>query len=308
MRLASIIVVGLLCSACAPRPHADTPPPAKHAQPTLAPFDENAAYCSAYTDFDLRTLPSNEQSRLALRLDTLFQPASPSVDLFQLWWIRGLKGEHQRWLVIDVHPPMIHRDAWAVRARCLNADWQPISTHIFPCGYRFDIVGADIDRNNPLQMDLLCITTTTAGRFMDDPELKRPAAEVSYEQREFFAIGESPLLVRFEDNRGSIIANSYGLEFPNRSTAEWQAALDSSDIAAQLAALAWLTGEHLSSSGGAARQRQPGTVENSTVYEEVLSSPRTAAIVSKLADSPNAWVREYAQVAARKMETPPLRD
>jgi hypothetical protein len=110
--------------------------------------------------------------------------------------------------------------------------------------------------------------------------------------------------VRVQDLRGRAVhfhfrhrIPGWGPPPPRWSKAQWVSALSGGDPVPCLAALVWLTAEHLSSSAPRQHDASQETIEDSRLFESVRDAPETARAIRQLVNSQHPWIREYAQAA-----------
>ncbi|HEX7897408.1 MAG TPA: hypothetical protein VF950_06590 [Planctomycetota bacterium] len=116
--------------------------------------------------------------------------------------------------------------------------------------------------------------------------------------KQFYAgIDDHLALVRLEDSRGRLVANSYddntiGPPLPPREAEAWERALMSSDDAEILRTLMWIGGRHREA--GSFPEPDDATVLNATRARAVRQRPGVRARLEDLKKHPNAWIREAA--------------
>jgi len=127
--------------------------------------------------------------------------------------------------------------------------------------------------------------------------------------RQYYAVVRDRLvLVRLEDSEGRALENHYaapnhtiGPRPPERTSQEWEEALESNDPVSILEVLVWLGGGH----APAFTDPDPRIHRESRAEADLVHAVRTSlpvrARVAELESSPNAWVRDAALLAAKAL-------
>jgi hypothetical protein len=206
------------------------------------------------------------------------------------------------WVLLEGYPGYDVPDVSSMRIHVFDAKWKRITKQEFPTGYRMRLTRITLAAENPLGKPLVVARVVSTGPFEIVNGAERPAFEAGEFQRQYYALsGGQFVMVRLEDHEGRIVPNHYrwsapskGPEVPKRSREEWIGTLNSDDPAAQLAALVWLTGTHLSSKAPRAANVNQESVAHSELFEAVRGAAETRKALHDLAESENPWVREYA--------------
>jgi hypothetical protein len=123
--------------------------------------------------------------------------------------------------------------------------------------------------------------------------------------KQYYAlVGDEMRLIRLEDSSGALTPNIYrtpnhtiGFTPIGRSVADWQAAVESDDVAEVLAALTWLGGVHLNlddvKDGDPAYWHE--YLSEAGLVEAVRGRSAVQTAVNALKQSSNPWVREAAR-------------
>ncbi|HET6247141.1 MAG TPA: hypothetical protein VFE47_05520 [Tepidisphaeraceae bacterium] len=256
-----------------------------------------------YSGRNLRSLdaPAMAQFRHCLQLMTGDAPTPAQERPLEPWAVEKFSDS---WIVLLAYPGYDIPDVSFIEVQLFDKNWKRIFKQQFPTGYRFFLTDLRAVRNNVMNQELVVATVNSAGPFIVIGNEKHPAFEKGDSQREYFAlIGEEFALVRLEDDQGRLAANNYtwripmkGPPVPKRTRAEWIATLNSGNPAEELATLAWLSGSHLKSTDPRPENVNEESVDDSRIFEEVRDDPATPIALEKLADSKNAWIKEYVRL------------
>jgi hypothetical protein len=223
---------------------------------------------------------------------------------FWPWWVASFKSEPAAWMLLTAYPGYNVPDVSAVEVHLFDGRWKRIAKQAFPTGYRMFLNEGTVEHPVEAGTDVLVLKTTSAGPFIVSPGPKRPAFEQGQFQRQYCGFSNGQLhLIRMLDDEGRLVRNSYrwsqpmkGPTPPARSTEEWIRSLGSSDVVESLAALAWLTGAHLSSKTPRHENVNQESLEDSRAFEAVRDHPKTAPLLKSLCEHSNPWIREVAQM------------
>ena len=262
---------------------------------------------ASYVGKDLRFLDEKEAAAFQKRYASLTGEKFEFElgDGLNPWWVKSFGAGKCSWILLQGYPGIQVPDVSYMVIHAFDKDWKRLAKQEIPTGYRFRLEEVTVSKNDSLNQDLLVAKVICNGPFLEvEGEKPRPLFEQGDFQRQYYALLDDHfVLVRMEDDKGRLVGNSYcwskpvkGPEVPKKSRDEWIRTLSSSNPVEQLATLVWLTGRHLPSGDKREKNINQESVEDSKRFEEVRDAAETKKAIAELANSKNAWVKEYANL------------
>ncbi len=206
---------------------------------------------------------------------------------------------------VEIAPGFSRPGFCGLRIHIFDDHWRLVRQDAFSTGYRQEIAEVYKTKAKPLGTDVLVVKTISAGPWEVDKDGNKIGTPffAGKHQLQFYAVVDGRLmLVRREDEKGHLIRNGYahwsvpeiGMNYPKGTTQELLEVLRSDSAPRQLALLAWVAGEHMSSK----KERVDGVsqepLESSHAHEALSRSAEFADRVGVLRKSDNEWIRAYA--------------
>jgi hypothetical protein len=159
-----------------------------------------------------------------------------------------------------------------------DATANKINTWWFKTGWRISLYDASIEYSAALASDLILLHTA-------------PDVNGRNVVKEYYALSNDRLrFIRMENDKGELVQNEYAFSnyeigfSPDANNADqWITLLESKDKADVLSALVFLGGRHI----------------DDEWFRDLTGNARISALVARLADSDNEWIRQAAVLAAR---------
>ncbi|MCA1623081.1 MAG: hypothetical protein LC768_16010 [Acidobacteria bacterium] len=241
----------------------------------------------SFENQDLRKLDKESKARLKKASDVLI---GKSFDDFRLISkISNSQGEI-RYILIEESPLIAIPGDSRLRIYLFNPQGKLFDSLSFPSGWRIGLKGIRV------------IYKSEIGREVIEVESEPVINGRDIVEQYYALIGEKVLPIRLEDSRGKLVQNYY--EFPNmtigftivgRSAEEWKKALNSEDRAELLATLTWLNGIH-SNPVKHSTLTSGEEINEARLVEEMHSQAEIKAVLKRLLQSDNAWIREAAKL------------
>jgi hypothetical protein len=218
---------------------------------------------------------------------------------FRAWhaWKFGENEGIPIYLVFEADTSAPHPSSTGVRLTLLDDSGEVLAESAFTMGHRLYLRSAELVRAKDEAHFVIALKTGSwAG--------PGPGDEKQYYAR----IGDRFDLVRLEGDGGKAIRNPYcvkhfrsGPEAPQRTAADWQTDLLSSDRLKVLRALVWLGGEHWDLKGGDNTQYE--NADDVQLVHQVRADPKVVERLTALAKREDAWLQDAAVLALSPEDT-----
>jgi hypothetical protein len=243
-------------------------------------------------DFWNPRLPEKELMRLydLSGIDPLEMCVETMLDPWHMWKT-GVSGS-TRYIFLLGGPMLIIPGRSSACIRLFDSSAKLLGSWTFQTGWRIQLVSATSEYSKVLSGNVIVLHMA-------------PVINGRNVAKEFFALANDQLrLVRIENNEGESIHNEcvlpdygIGLVPQAKDLNEWLAILESKSLPDVMSALLFLGGQHVD--GTAQTLKLQGDA-----IQRMLGDRRLGAVIERLSESPNEWVRQAAALAARRGREP----
>lgn len=243
---------------------------------------------------DLKQIDGPEEAQLRMAIDTLRGATDNPFLEPRLFSRVSTSMSEQRYVLIEEQPLVYIPGESRLRVSVFDPEGQLLDSSEFGAGWRIMLFG------------IRFIQVKEAGEVLEvksSPSINGADVSTQY----YAVVGDKMRLIRLEDSKKRLVQNNYrspnhtiGFTEIGRSMPDWQQALFTKDEAAVLATLTWLGGLHLK-----VDEPTPGHLHENLSEASLVEAVRELTAVKKavnaMKDTPNAWVREAARLAAKEM-------
>ena len=243
---------------------------------------------------DLTQIDGPEKTQLLMAIGTLRGESENQFLRPRLFSRISTSMSEERYVLVEESPLVMIPGDSRLRISVFDLDGKLLDSSEFGAGWRIMLFG------------IRFIYVKEAGDVLEvESSPNFNGADVG---RQYYALVRDKMrLIRLEDSKGKLRVNTYsspnhtiGFTEVGWSLIDWQQALITKDEAEVLATLTWLGGLHLNVDEPIPAHLHEN-LSDAHLVKHVRELPAVRRAVNAMKDSPNAWIREAARLAAKQM-------
>ncbi|NJK90694.1 MAG: hypothetical protein HC904_01985 [Blastochloris sp.] len=212
------------------------------------------------------------------------------------WHVWKLDTPETRYVVFSGQTIVIIPGYSSASILLVSESGEEIGSWKFLTGWRINIQSASTSYDHKLEAQIITVSTARAINGRDVA-------------KQYFALVDDKLyFIRMEDSHGKLIRNHYlysnhtlGGDLPVSDLTAWSAMLESRKLPLRLAALTYLSGEHINPDKPGADMPSE-RVEGARLARAFRAADSTKRHITDYRKSDNAWLKEAADLAATPLD------